>query len=103
LEAAGAGLAAELAWPLDFPMALRMARLQPSETSSLCCLRQARILLEAGAVVDVCGAAAYGMNDRLRQILASHPKDADDLQTVNSPLGWSAYGHQPESAKILLQ
>jgi Ankyrin repeats (3 copies)/Ankyrin repeats (many copies)/Ankyrin repeat len=61
-----------------------------------------KILLEAGAVVDVCAAAAYGMNDRLRQILASHPKDANDLQTGNSPLGWAAYGHQSESAKILL-
>lgn len=61
------------------------------------------ILLEAGAVADVCAAAAYGMNDRLREILASHPEDANDLRTGNSPLGWAAYGHQPESAKILLQ
>lgn len=62
-----------------------------------------KILLEAGAVVDVCGAAAYGMNDRLQEILANHPEDANDLQTGNSPLGWAAYGHQPDSAKILLQ
>jgi ankyrin repeat protein len=63
----------------------------------------ARILIRAGAVVDVCTAAAYGMNDRLRGILAIHPEDANDLQTGNSPLGWAAYGHQPEAAKILLQ
>jgi len=62
-----------------------------------------RILLDAGAVADVCAAAAYGMNDRLREILATRPEDADDLQTGNSPLGWAAYGHQPEAAKILLQ
>jgi Ankyrin repeats (many copies) len=62
-----------------------------------------RILLEAGAVVDVCTAAAYGMNDRLREILATHPEDANDLQTGNSPLGWAAYGHQPEAARILLR
>jgi ankyrin repeat protein len=62
----------------------------------------ARILLEAGAVADVCAAAAYGMNDRLRQILATHREDANDLQTGNSPLGWAAYGNQPEAAKILL-
>jgi hypothetical protein len=62
-----------------------------------------KILLEAGAEVDVCAAAAYGMNDRLREILASHAEDANDLRTGNSPLGWAAYGHQPESAKILLQ
>jgi hypothetical protein len=61
------------------------------------------ILLEAGAVVDVCAAAAYGMNDRLREILASHREDANDLRTGNSPLGWAAYGRQPQSAKILLQ
>lgn len=63
----------------------------------------AKILLDAGAIVDVCAAAAYGMNDRLRQILASHPEDANDLRTGNSPLGWAAYGHQPESAKLLLE
>ena len=62
-----------------------------------------KILLDSGAVVDVSAAAAYGMNDRLREILAHHPEDANDLQTGNSPLGWAAYGHQPESAKILLQ
>jgi hypothetical protein len=62
-----------------------------------------RILLDAGAVADVCAAAAYGMNDRLHEILATRPEDADDLQTGNSPLGWAAYGHQPEAAKILLQ
>ncbi len=62
-----------------------------------------KILFEAGAVADVCAAAAYGMNDRLREILATHPEDANDLQTGNSPLGWAAYGHQPEAARILLQ
>jgi len=62
-----------------------------------------KILLEAGAEVDVCAAAAYGMNDRLREILKSDPENANDLRTGNSPLGWAAYGHQPESARILLQ
>lgn len=62
-----------------------------------------RVLLKAGAVADICAAAAYGMNDRLREILATHPEDANDLQTGNSPLGWAAYGHQPEAARTLLQ
>jgi Ankyrin repeats (many copies) len=62
-----------------------------------------KILLDSGAVVDVCAAAAYGMFDRLREILARHPEEANDLQTGNSPLGWAAFGHQPESARILLQ
>lgn len=43
------------------------------------------------------------MNDGLREILTSHPEDANDLQTGNSPLGWAAFGHQPEPAKILVQ
>jgi ankyrin repeat protein len=63
----------------------------------------AKILLDAGAVPDVCAAAAYGMHDQLRQILASDPKSANDLRTGNSPLGWAAFGHQPESATILFQ
>lgn len=62
-----------------------------------------KILLEAGAVADVCAATAYGMKDRLREILAQHPEDANDLQTGNSPLGWAAYGHQPEAATVLLE
>jgi hypothetical protein len=62
-----------------------------------------KILLDSGAVVDVCAAAAYGMHDRLREILARHPEETNDLQTGNSPLGWAAFGHQPESARILLQ
>jgi uncharacterized protein len=63
----------------------------------------ARILLDAGAVADVCAAAAYGMHDRLRQILERTPEQANDLQTGNSPLGWAAYGHQPVSAEILIE
>jgi len=63
----------------------------------------AEFLLDAGAQADVCAASAYGMHDRLRQILAGHPEDANDLTTGNSPLGWAAYGHQPVSATILFQ
>jgi ankyrin repeat protein len=63
----------------------------------------AKILLDAGAIPDVCAAAAYGMHDRLRQILDRAPNEANDLKTGNSPLGWAAYGHQPVSAEILLE
>ena len=63
----------------------------------------ARILLDAGAVPDVCATAAYGMHDQLQQILKSDPRNANDLTTGNSPLGWAAYGHQPGSATILFQ
>jgi len=63
----------------------------------------AKILLNAGAIPDVCTAAAYGMHDQLEQILTSDPASANDLTTGNSPLGWAAYGHQPKSATILFQ
>jgi ankyrin repeat protein len=63
----------------------------------------ANILLDAGAVPDVCTAAAYGMHDQLEQILIKDPATANDLTTGNSALGWAAFGHQPKSATILLQ
>ena len=46
------------------------------------------ILLDAGARPDVCAAAAYGMHDRLREILQNDPRQANDLTTGESPLGW---------------
>jgi ankyrin repeat protein len=63
----------------------------------------AKVLLDAGAVSDVCAAAAYGMHDRLRQILEEDPRQANDLSTGESPLGWSIYGRQPASATILFE
>jgi len=63
----------------------------------------AKMLLDAGAMPDVCAAAAYGMHDRLRQILSDDPALANDLSTGESPLGWSVYGAQPESARILFE
>jgi len=62
----------------------------------------AKALFTAGAEPDACAAAAYGMHDRLREILERTPAEVNDLQTGNSPLGWAAYGHQPVSAEILL-
>jgi ankyrin repeat protein len=62
----------------------------------------ARFLLRSGAEPDVCAAAAYGMHDRLREILQRDPLQANDLQTGISPIGWSVYGNQPEAARILL-
>jgi ankyrin repeat protein len=62
----------------------------------------ARALLTAGAVPDVCAAAAYGMHELLREMLRRTPELADDLSTGLSPLGWSAYGDEPESARILI-
>ena len=63
----------------------------------------AKLLLDAGAVADVCAAAAYGLHDRLRQILTTDPGQANDLTTGESPLGWSVYGNQPASAIFLFR
>jgi len=63
----------------------------------------AKILLDAGAVADVCAAAVYGMHERLEGILKNDPAQANDLTSGNSPLGWSVYGQQPKSATILFQ
>lgn len=63
----------------------------------------AKILLDAGAVPDVCAAAVYGIHDRLEEILKSHPETANDLTTGNSPLGWAVFGRQPKSAAILFE
>jgi ankyrin repeat protein len=62
----------------------------------------AQFLMAAGAQADVCAAAAYGMHDRLRELLARDPLRANDLQTGISPVGWSVYGGQEESARVLL-
>ncbi|HTZ96840.1 MAG TPA: ankyrin repeat domain-containing protein [Terriglobales bacterium] len=63
----------------------------------------AKILFEAGAVADICAAAAFGMHERLREILTQDPSQANDLTTRNSPLGWAVYGAQPVSATILFE
>jgi ankyrin repeat protein len=63
----------------------------------------AKILLDAGAVPDVCAAAAYGMYDELDQILEKDPESANDLSTGNSPLGWAVYGRESKSAVILFE
>ncbi len=61
------------------------------------------LLLNAGAEPDVCAAAAYGMCERLREILERDPASANDLKTGISPVGWSIYGQQPESIQILIE
>ena len=63
----------------------------------------AKILLDAGAVPDVCATTVYGMHDQLQQLLKDDPASANDLTTGNSPLGWAVYGQQPKSATILFQ
>jgi hypothetical protein len=61
-----------------------------------------QLLLDAGAEPDVSMAAALGLHERLRQILEQDPAQANDLTTGMSPLGWTSYGNQAESARILI-
>jgi ankyrin repeat protein len=63
----------------------------------------AKILLDAGAVPDVCAAAVYGMYEQLERILKNDPAMANDLTSGNSPLGWSVYGQQTKSATMLFE
>lgn len=60
------------------------------------------LLLASGAEADVAAAAGGGILDRLRAILERDPHAANDLTTGESPLGWCAYGDQPEAARLLL-
>ncbi|HEY5926780.1 MAG TPA: ankyrin repeat domain-containing protein [Kofleriaceae bacterium] len=62
----------------------------------------AKLLVAAGATVDVCAAAAYGYHDRLRAILRADPGQANDMSTSLSPLGWTGFAHDAESARILI-
>lgn len=78
-------------------------RLPLHDCFELGCDHLVQVLLDAGARPDVCAAAVYGMHDRLREILQNDPRQANDLTTGESPLGWSAYGAQTESALILFQ
>lgn len=59
------------------------------------------LLLHEGAEPDVAACAAWGMLDRLQAILERDPRAANDCTTGTSPLGWSAYGGQRESARML--
>ncbi len=63
----------------------------------------AEVLVAAGAEPDVSAAAAYGMRDRLEELLQRDPAQANDLRTGMSPLGWSIYGDQPECAELLIR
>jgi ankyrin repeat protein len=49
------------------------------------------VLLELGANVDVCAAAALGRVDRLRELLDADAALVDDRSTHLSPMGWAAY------------
>lgn len=59
-------------------------------------------LVEEGAEVDVCAAAILGDLERLVALVSEDPERVHDRTTHLSPLGWAAYGNQPETALALL-
>lgn len=62
-----------------------------------------QLLLAAGAEVDICAAAILGKTERMQQLLEDDPELANDRSTGLSPLGWAAYGNQPQAARELLR
>ena len=59
-------------------------------------------LLAAGAQIDICVAAAYGMLDHLDRILATDKTAANDLATGLTPLAWAAYGGKADAVRRLI-
>lgn len=60
------------------------------------------LLLTAGAQVDVIAATAWGMRDRLLEILRADPSPANDQTTNFTPLGWCGFGGEASTARILI-
>ncbi|MBC8107782.1 MAG: ankyrin repeat domain-containing protein [Anaerolineae bacterium] len=61
------------------------------------------LLLAAGAQVDVIAATAFGMRDRLREILDANPALTNDRTTNLTPLGWCGYGGDASIARMLIE
>jgi ankyrin repeat protein len=61
------------------------------------------MLLERGAVLDICSAAILGRLDRVRELLDADPELANDYSTQLSPLGWASFGNQVETAHELIE
>ena len=59
-------------------------------------------LVDQGAEIDVCAAAILGDLEQLVALVEEDPGLVDDRTTHLSPLGWAAYGNQPETARALL-
>jgi ankyrin repeat protein len=60
------------------------------------------ILIELGATLDICAAAALAKIDRLRELLDADPDLANDRSTNLSPMGWAAYFGAVESIEELV-
>lgn len=60
------------------------------------------LLLESGAEVDINAAAIMGDLDRLLELLQEDEQLVNDRSTNLTPLGWAAFGNQPEIALELL-
>lgn len=60
------------------------------------------LLLARGAEVDISAAAGLGRVNAVREMLSNDPDLANDRTTQMSPLGWAAYGNQPQVAELLI-
>lgn len=60
------------------------------------------LLLDRGALVDICSAAILGRIDRVRELLGRDPAQANDRSTGLSPLGWASFGNQVDTARELI-
>lgn len=63
----------------------------------------ARVLVDAGATVDVCTAAIIGDLEVLTNLLEVDAELANDLTTGMSPMCWAAFGNEVEAARLLLR
>ncbi len=60
------------------------------------------LLVDAGAIIDICAAAILGMMERVRELLAQDPELVNDRSTNLSPLGWASFGNQADIATELI-
>ena len=69
-----------------------------------CCFGEAtELLVESGAEVDISAAAILGATELVSELLNENGELANDRSTNLSPLGWAAFGDQPETAELLIK
>lgn len=69
-----------------------------------CCFGEAtELLVESGAEVDISAAAILGATELVSELLSENQELANDRSTNLSPLGWAAFGDQPETAELLIK
>lgn len=88
-----------------------LAQLQPEDSPSPLLMAAyygrrdvANVLLEAGAPVGICEAAALGLTDRAAELLASDPEQVSCWSPDGfQPLGLAVYFRHTDTARLLLE